>query len=117
MAFTRNTIASSTADKFILRLPDGMREVITQTAHADHRSMNSEIIMRLERSFELDSPGQDVLPPPFDDADLNRSEHQLLRTFRQLSRRHQSALIDLLGQETRTVAAPAPEVIGDALHR
>lgn len=38
-------------DKFVLRLPDGLRDRITTLASKNHRSMNSEIINRLERSM------------------------------------------------------------------
>jgi len=39
------------SDQFILRLPDGMRQRIAEFAEAFGRSMNAEIILRLERSF------------------------------------------------------------------
>ncbi len=39
-------------DKFVLRLPDGMRERVRQAAELNRRSMNAEIIARLEESFE-----------------------------------------------------------------
>lgn len=42
---------SRTADKFVLRLPDGMRHHIADMASANRRSMNSEIIRRLEQSL------------------------------------------------------------------
>lgn len=48
--------SSRTADKFVVRLPDGMRERIAEVARNHHRSMNSEIIARLERS--LNDPTQ-----------------------------------------------------------
>lgn len=44
--------ASSTADKFVLRMPDGMRSRIEALARDRQRSMNSEMIIRLERSLE-----------------------------------------------------------------
>lgn len=43
--------SSRTADKFVVRLPDGMREQIAEVARTHHRSMNSEIIARLEKSL------------------------------------------------------------------
>lgn len=46
--------SSRTADKFVVRLPDGMRERIADHAHNNHRSMNSEIISRLEASMAAD---------------------------------------------------------------
>ena len=39
---------SQTLDKFILRLPDGMREEVARRAKAGKRSMNAEIVQRLE---------------------------------------------------------------------
>ena len=42
---------SRTKDKFVVRLDDGMRERIAAVARSEHRSMNSEIVIRLERSL------------------------------------------------------------------
>jgi hypothetical protein len=42
---------SDLADKFMLRLPDGMRDRIRDAADTNNRSMNAEIIARLEESF------------------------------------------------------------------
>jgi len=39
-------------EKFMLRLPDGMRRRIASKAAANNRSMNAEIVSRLEASFE-----------------------------------------------------------------
>ena len=43
--------ASDAADRFTLRLPDGMRHRIKLAAAANLRSMNSEVIFQLERAF------------------------------------------------------------------
>lgn len=43
---------SDAADKFLLRLPNGMREQISEAAKAAGRSMNAEIISRLQLTFE-----------------------------------------------------------------
>lgn len=48
---------SRDADKFVVRLPDGMRGKINEVAGKNHRSMNSEIIKRLERTLNEDSTG------------------------------------------------------------
>jgi hypothetical protein len=42
---------SRTADQFVVRFPDGMRDRITIEAKANNRSMNAEIIARLEGSI------------------------------------------------------------------
>lgn len=49
---TKNIPPSRSADKYILRYPDGMREKIAAAAKANNRSMNAEIIARLQSSFE-----------------------------------------------------------------
>lgn len=39
-------------DQFIVRLPDGMRDSISHAADQNARSMNAEIVARLEQSFD-----------------------------------------------------------------
>lgn len=46
--------SSRTADKFVVRLPDGMRERIAERARVHHRSMNSEIISVLEKDLAIE---------------------------------------------------------------
>lgn len=41
-------------DKFILRLPDGMRDKIRAAAKASGRSMNAEIVQHLRRIYDDD---------------------------------------------------------------
>jgi hypothetical protein len=43
---------SRTAEQFVVRFPDGMRDKIAEAAKANNRSMNAEIVARLARSFE-----------------------------------------------------------------
>lgn len=43
---------SDNADKFIVRFPEGMRERIANSAKASGRSMNAEVVARLEGSFQ-----------------------------------------------------------------
>lgn len=38
-------------DKFVLRLPDGMRDRIKAAAEANNRSMNAEIVATLEEQY------------------------------------------------------------------
>lgn len=49
--------SSRDADKFIVRLPDGMRDQINEVARTSRRSMNKEIIKRLERTLHEDATG------------------------------------------------------------
>jgi plasmid stability protein len=44
---------SDQQDKFMLRLPDGMRERIKAKAEENGRSMNSEIVDTLERAYPV----------------------------------------------------------------
>lgn len=44
-------IPSRGSDQFNLRLPDGMRERIAEAAASNGRSMNAEIVSRLEATF------------------------------------------------------------------
>ncbi|OLU22983.1 hypothetical protein BVH03_22325 [Pseudomonas sp. PA15(2017)] len=39
---------SRTADKFVVRLPDGMRAQVEQLAADQHTSMNTEIVRAIE---------------------------------------------------------------------
>jgi len=47
----RSQYPSEQADKYLLRLPDGMRERLKDAAKENNRSMNAEIVARLEQSF------------------------------------------------------------------
>lgn len=94
---------SRTADKFVVRLPEGMRDRIAEVAKQHHRSMNSEIIARLEHSL-LDLPSLPEQPSrqALNEQrleDLNHPERELLLRFREMSRRQQNALLALLAGE------------------
>ncbi len=45
---------SRTADKFVVRLPDGLRGRISEAAENNHRSMNGEIVARIDGSLDLE---------------------------------------------------------------
>ena len=45
---------SREADQFVLRMPDGLRDQVKQAADANGRSMNSELILRVEQSFSAE---------------------------------------------------------------
>lgn len=48
-------------DKFVLRMPDGMRDRIAKEAESNGRSMNAEIVQRLEASFRRSVDDEQVL--------------------------------------------------------
>lgn len=54
---TKKRYPSDKQDQYIVRFPDGMRDRIRDEAAKNNRSMNAEIIARLEASF-TDSPRQ-----------------------------------------------------------
>lgn len=45
-------VPSRGSEQFVVRFPDGMRDRIRDAAEQNGRSMNAEIIARLEGSFE-----------------------------------------------------------------
>ena len=92
--------SSRTADKFVVRLPDGMRERIAEVSRNHHRSMNSEIIARLEQSLLQEGALDDDLNMRLDSPELSLHERELLQRFRQLTHRQQNALIALIAQDT-----------------
>ncbi len=51
-------------DKFMLRLPDGMRDRIRQAAESNNRSMNAEIISLLEWALDHDDQAAPADPSP-----------------------------------------------------
>ncbi|WJD63126.1 Arc family DNA-binding protein [Pseudomonas kurunegalensis] len=53
------TANSRTADKFVVRLPDGLRADIAVLAEDNDRSMNSEIVNRLKRSMVQDQVNEE----------------------------------------------------------
>jgi len=53
----REPYPSETQDRFMVRLPDGMRDKIKAAAYASKRNMNGEIIARLEATFEAERQG------------------------------------------------------------
>ncbi|HSG88584.1 MAG TPA: Arc family DNA-binding protein [Pseudomonadales bacterium] len=97
--------ASKSAEKFVVRLPHGMRRRIADAARCYRRSMNSEIVARLEQSLNSGSAPYPVHDDgdaaadtgvadgrPAGDADL---EATLLRIFRSLSPERRRALLAL----------------------
>lgn len=62
---------SDKQDKFMLRLPDGMRERLKELAKANARSLNAEIVKRLEDSLET-QPSNNEKPNDTHDNRLNK---------------------------------------------
>ena len=91
--------------KLLLRLPDQLHVRVAEAAKRYRRSMNSEIVTRLEHSLNGlpgDESESDVEPPFFAQIEaslrghLTDEEDSLVRLFRRLSARQRSALLTLL---------------------
>lgn len=50
---SRAKFPSEEKEKFMLRMPEGLREKLASVAQANGRSMNSELITRIEASFDV----------------------------------------------------------------
>jgi len=92
-------------NKFLVRLPLALRHQIGEAAQYHHRSMNSEIVARLEQSFSgLPSQGsaQQLAPEMHDELTyffgrtLTSDEEQIVRGYRRLSVDKKTALVELL---------------------
>jgi hypothetical protein len=65
-------------EKYVVRMPDGLRDRIRAAADANNRSMNAEIVHRLETSLAVDEHANDAtggyweLPDGLSDSDLSR---------------------------------------------
>jgi Arc-like DNA binding domain. len=103
MASDDSATNSQTAEKFVVRLPRGMRRRIADAARAYHRSMNSEIVARLEHS--LDSGGETYPDPVERAADAaapaaesgSAEEVALVDAFRRMTPERRRALLALIG--------------------
>lgn len=49
------------SDKFMLRLPDGMRERVRSAAQRNGRSMNAEIVATLDKKYPAPAKGSRLL--------------------------------------------------------
>ena len=89
--------------KFVVRLPMSMRDRINEAAKRYRRSMNSEIVARLQESFALGSSMQvherAGLNPRVERLirqQLDSEEVALIESFRRLSNEQRAALLKLL---------------------
>ena len=91
--------------KFVVRLTTRMRDQIALAAKHYRRSMNSEIIARLEQSFgalptsEVEEAVQPAFHPQVEVLfrnQLSEPEQSLVQSFRLLNAEKQRALLELL---------------------
>lgn len=63
MENTKPKRAPQQGEKYIVRLPEGMRDRIAESAKANNRSMNAEIVARIQNSFEAQEDVRQLLAP------------------------------------------------------
>ena len=86
-------------EKFVIRLPNGLRDQIKQLSEQNRRSMNSEIIMVLENHIRQQFMEQMAAANP--DGTFNpghrHTEEELNRMLGSLAPEKKEALLELLG--------------------
>lgn len=76
-----------------------MRDRIAEVAKHNHRSMNSEIVIRLETSLKQDRVMDYNNPVALSNDEMTAHERELLQRFRQLAQRQQNALLALIAND------------------
>lgn len=89
----KRSYSARTADKFVIRFPEGLHGPLESAARSSYRSMNSEITARLERSL---ASTDDSNAHPVDAAALSFDERRLIIIFRHLMLSRRQALLTLL---------------------
>lgn len=86
-------------EKFVIRLPNGLRDQIRQLSEQNRRSMNSEIIMVLENHIRQQFMAQmaDANPDMDFSPGKRRTEAELNRMLETLPPGKKEALLELLG--------------------
>lgn len=88
--------------KFVVRLPEGMRDRIAEAARQNNRSMNSEIVHRLESSFSnvMIDPHESQREITFDPEMLTKQLERLIEaklSELQISEYIKSGQLDVFG--------------------
>jgi hypothetical protein len=102
---SQRRLMDSTPYRYLVRLPLLMREQLASSAEYHRRSINSEIVARLQRSFSglPEIAERQALAPALHEqfemllkGSLDPEEQQLIRRFRSLSAAKRQALLNLL---------------------
>lgn len=100
---------SRTADQFVVRLPDGMRDRIAQEAKSNNRSMNAEIVARLEES--LDAPDREAEKTFETEAVMNAFRDTIADIARNDNERDE--IVRSIGQDLHAVCGKTLPMIED----
>jgi predicted DNA-binding protein len=107
-----NKRSPALVEKFVIRLPNGLREQIKALSEQNRRSMNSEIIMVLEKHIQQfsqedirDFKAEELLQEVRNDERNDRTEHKetlltdqvLQERLEALPAEKKEALLELLG--------------------
>lgn len=85
-------------DKYVLRMPDGMRDGLKVAASENGRSLNAEIVARLEKSLDVEFYTRSLIAA---NAEIVRLENELDKAS--VERAEMRAVIQQLEQGSRTV--------------
>lgn len=105
MDIEKSPTASALTEKFVVRLPKGMRAQIAEVSKLSRRSMNSEIVARLEHSLAAHpiiaiTPNMIAENTPGYVAEsieaVGEMDDMLLRYFQRLSVDKKKALVEFL---------------------
>jgi hypothetical protein len=118
METNKPTRVAQDADKFMLRLPEGLREKVADVAKQNKRSINAEFVARIEASFQplgtSEAPSETIREITRHAAQMlaNRDEHvRLLEEYFRKSAQALSRAVGLLAKcQTPPEELPALEV-------
>lgn len=97
---------SDKQDQYMVRFPDGMRDRIKEAAEDSGRSMNQEIVARLESSFDLSMTEKERLKFFEEMYDQNyRERNELLDTINK-----QDLFVQQMQREHRTLVVLAKSI-------
>lgn len=82
--------------KFVVRMPEGLREQLSLKAKQRHRSLNGEIVRRVSAGLDQPDPVEDDSQPMLESADLKPADEKILTAFRLLDPEKQQALLSLI---------------------
>jgi hypothetical protein len=86
---------------FGLRIPAELKRHLEGSARANRRSMNAELVLRLQESLEQHPLWVPEIREPGETYALTASQVELLSAWESLNRRGQRALLELLSGLTR----------------
>jgi hypothetical protein len=95
----QETKSPALVEKFVIRLPNGLRDQIRLLSEQNRRSMNSEILLVLENHIQQQFMEQMAAANPDSNfkPGLRHTEQELTRKLENLPPEKKEALLELLG--------------------